>query len=58
MTDSAPKIIFGAAPVAQFGEEEFKKWLSVLQDHNVKDIDTAYYYVRGLQHGCVLKITT
>ena len=58
MADSAPTIIFGAAPVAQVGDEEIKKWLSVLRDHNVKDIDTAYYYVCDLQHDCFLETAT
>ena len=58
MANSAPKIIFGAAPVAMLSEEEMKKWLGVLRDHGVTDIDTAFRYVCDLQHGCLLKIPT
>ncbi|KAK9242398.1 NADP-dependent oxidoreductase domain-containing protein [Lipomyces tetrasporus] len=38
------KVIFGAAGIAMFPVEERKEILSVLEDNNVKEIDTAYIY--------------
>lgn len=45
MADSAPIIIFGTSSIATFSTETAWDMLSVLQEHGVKDLDTARGYV-------------
>ncbi len=40
------KIIYGAYPFGKYSAEENKKYLDILSEHGVKDLDTAHVYVR------------
>jgi len=44
MAHTYPKLIFGAAAVAQFSPDELETILDVLNEHNVHDLDTANIY--------------
>lgn len=46
MVHSAPAIVFGTAGISSFDTETAKGIISVLEKHNVKELDTAFLYVR------------
>jgi hypothetical protein len=46
MVHSAPAIVFGTAGISSLDTETAKGIVSVLEKHNVKELDTAYVYVR------------
>jgi aflatoxin B1 aldehyde reductase len=46
MVHSAPAIVFGTAGISSLDTEAAKGIVSVLEKHNVKELDTAYVYVR------------
>ena len=46
MVHSAPAIVFGTAGISSLDTETARGIISVLEKHNVKELDTAYVYVR------------
>jgi aflatoxin B1 aldehyde reductase len=48
MAQSAPSIVFGSAGIALYSTETVKEMLSILEKHNVTQIDTARIYVSSL----------
>ena len=46
MVHSAPAIVFGTAGISSLDTETAKGMVSVLEKHYVKELDTAYVYVR------------
>ena len=47
MSKSPIKIIFGAGSFGRQGKDGSRRLLDILEEHNVKDLDTAYLYVRA-----------
>jgi aflatoxin B1 aldehyde reductase len=45
MAQSVPSIVFGTAGIASFSTETAKEMLSILEKHNVNQLDTASVYV-------------
>ena len=46
MVHSAPAIVFGTAGISSLDTQTAQGIISVLEKHNVKELDTAYVYVR------------
>jgi hypothetical protein len=42
----SPKILFGSGGTGALSKEEMRERLDILDRYNVKDIDTAWLYVR------------
>lgn len=48
MANSGAKIVFGTAAIAVFETETSKQMLAICEKHGVKELDTAFSYVRLL----------
>jgi hypothetical protein len=47
MASSPVKIIFGGGGIGRYPRQTGRQFLEILEEHDVKEIDTAFVYVRS-----------